>query len=73
MKTATYSIITTVIALASLTGNAYFINNAMNAADALTECAREQNVFACKFEAVPVESPKVVYKTANLLPPPEFN
>lgn len=70
MKTVTYSIITTAIALSSLTGNMYFINNAMNAADALTECARRENVFRCSLEPVPTEAPKVVYKTAELLPPP---
>ena len=72
MKTVTYSIITTVIALASLAGNAYFLNNAHNAANALTECARTENVFACQFEAVPAEAPKVVYRTAELLPPPSM-
>lgn len=73
MKTVTYSLITTAIALASLTGNAYFLNNAHNAANALTECARVNNVFACQFDTVPVEEPRVVYKTAELLPPPELN
>lgn len=73
MKTITYSIVTTAIALASLAGNAYFINNAMNAADALTECARQNNVFECHFDTVPNEYPRVVYKTADILPPPELN
>jgi hypothetical protein len=70
MKTLTYTVTVTAIALASLTGNAYFLNNAHNAANALTECARVNNVFACQFDTVPVEAPRVVYKTADLLPPP---
>lgn len=70
MKTTTYSIIITAIALGSMSGNAYFLNNARNAANALTECARQQNVFECEFVTMPVEAPRVVYKTADLLPPP---
>jgi hypothetical protein len=37
---------------------------------ALEECAREHNVFACKWEAVPETPPTVVYKQPELLPPP---
>lgn len=72
MKTTKYAIITTVIALSSMAGNAYFLKNAHNAANALTECARTENVFACQFVAVPEEAPKVVYRTAELLPPPSM-
>lgn len=72
MKTTKYAIITTVIALGSMAGNVYFLNNAHNAASALTECARTENVFSCQFEAVPEEAPKVVYRTAELLPPPSM-
>lgn len=37
---------------------------------ALEECAREHNVFQCEWKAVPSQEPKVIYKQADLLPPP---
>lgn len=65
-----YTLIMAVIAVSSMAINAYFLKNAHNAALALDVCAREQNVYACKFEAVPQVAPRVVYKQAALLPPP---
>lgn len=37
---------------------------------ALDTCAKENNVYSCKWVAVPAQEPRVVYKTADLLPPP---
>lgn len=37
---------------------------------ALDACARENNVYECKWQAVPNQPPRVVEVTPELLPPP---
>jgi hypothetical protein len=58
----------------SMTLNGVLINQIVrigsNYNATLTECARQYNVFACKYEATPIEQPKIVYKDVTLLPPP---
>ena len=79
MKTLTYTITVTAIALASLTGNATAIHYIKTQADAISalreECSYGENVHIskCVIKAVNVsekETARVVYKTAELLPPP---
>lgn len=58
----------------SMTLNGVLINQMVrigsNYNATLTECARQYNVFECKYEATPVEQPKIVYRDVTLLPPP---
>lgn len=72
MKTTTYATTVTIIAIASMAGNGYFLNNAHNAANALTECARSNNVFECRFAPTPKQAPTVQYVKEALLPPPVY-
>ncbi len=63
-------IITSVLALAAITLHLYWLNQANIRAQLLKDCAKANNVYACKFKAVPVEAPRVVYHQAEILPPP---
>lgn len=36
----------------------------------LDSCAKTQNVYACKFQAIPAIPPTVIIKPADILPPP---
>jgi hypothetical protein len=70
MKTTTYAIVMTAIAISATLGNGYWLRNAHNTGLQLDACAKSNNVYACKIDFVPVEEPRVVYKQAALLPPP---
>jgi len=68
-----YTIFMTAVALASLTGNAYWLNNSRVAAAVLDSCAKRENVYKCALVPVPAESPRVVTVQADILPPPVMN
>ena len=53
----------------SLAANVLFTLDTKADYDTLRACARDQNVFACKFVAVPTMAPRVVVKQADVLPP----
>ena len=53
----------------SLAANVFFTLDHKAQYDALRACARNQNVFACKFVATPTMAPRVVVKQAEVLPP----
>lgn len=36
----------------------------------LDDCAKGQNVYACKFQAIPITPPKVIIQQVDILPPP---
>ena len=57
------------ILTASLAANVFFTLDQKAQYDALRACARDQNVFACKFVATPTMAPRVVVKQADVLPP----
>jgi hypothetical protein len=60
----------TVLGSAAFIGGIYASNIKTDSQQALDACAREHNVFACKWVAVPAKEPRVVYEKAELLPPP---
>lgn len=55
----------------SATANVFYTENQFSRDRALDACAKEQNVYACKWVAQPVEAPRVVTVQAALLPFPE--
>lgn len=59
------------VALASLAGNAYFLNAKIREHLALDACAAEAWIYACQMEARPIiKEDKIVYRPAPILPPP---
>lgn len=72
MKTNYYSITMTAIALGAMVGCGFSIN-AMRIADIkLDNCAKEQNVYACNWVAVPSEPHRTQIVQADILPPPVY-
>lgn len=81
MKTTKYAIAITVLAAGSLIGNFYTTNYIISQANAVNalkeECSLNHNVHIsnCVIKAVDVsekQAEKVVYRTAELLPPPSM-
>lgn len=54
----------------SFTAGIYAAGIKTDSQQALDACARENNVYECKWVAQPAQEPTVVYKQAELLPPP---
>lgn len=82
MKTTKYAIAITVLAAGSLVGNFYatqYIVSQANAVNALKEeCSLSNNVHIsnCVIKAVDVsekQAERIVYKQADILPPPSYN
>lgn len=82
MKTTRYAVAVTILAIWSLAGNFYAVRYITSQADAVNalkeECSLFNNVHIsnCVIKAIDVsekQPERIVYKTADLLPPPSYN
>ncbi len=60
----------TCVASIAFIGGIYAGNIKTDSQSALDACARENNVYACKWVAQPAQAPRVVMVQPDLLPPP---